>query len=212
MRRRAFIAGLGAAAVAAPLEARAQQPTIPIIGFLSGRSRAEIGPALAEFHRGLGDLGFVEGKNVAIDYQWAEGRYDRLPGLAAALVERPLMVIAATGGNTAALAAKAATSAIPIVFTLGGDPVTMGLVSSLNQPGGNATGVTLFIAALVAAARLEPNGGEGQSAQPRDEHAAACLVVGDREACALRQQQYVEPVLRHVVSTEALLYHPRVPS
>ena len=150
MRRREVIAGLGAAAFAAPLEARAQQPTIPIIGFLSGRSRAEVGPALAEFHRGLGDLGFVEGKNVVIDYQWAEGRYDRLPGLAAALVERPVMVIAATGGNTAALAAKAATSTVPIVFTLGGDPVTMGLVSSLNQPGGNATGVTLFITELGA--------------------------------------------------------------
>src|SRR5215211_7272870 len=140
MRRREFIAGLGAGAFAAPLEVRAQQPAIPVIGFLSGRSRAEVGPALAEFHRGLGDLGFVEGRNVAIDYQWAEGRYDRLPGLAAALVERPVMVIAATGGNTAALAAKAATSAIPIVFTLGGDPVTMGLVSSLNQPDGNAHG------------------------------------------------------------------------
>jgi putative tryptophan/tyrosine transport system substrate-binding protein len=150
MRRREVIAGLGAAAFAAPFKARAQQPAIPIIGFLSGRSRAEVGPALAEFHRGLGDLGFVEGRNVAIDYQWAEGRYDRLPGLAAALVERPVVVIAASGGNSAALAAKAATSAIPIVFTLGGDPVTMGLVSSLNQPGGNATGVTLFITELGA--------------------------------------------------------------
>ena len=149
-RRREVIAGLGAAAFAAPLEARAQQHSIPVIGFLSGRSRAEVGPALAEFHRGLGDLGFVEGRNVEIDYQWAEGRYDRLPGLAAALVERPVVVIAASGGNSAALAAKAATSAIPIVFTLGGDPVTMGLVSSLNEPGGNATGVTLFITELGA--------------------------------------------------------------
>ena len=164
MRRREVIAGLGAAAFAAPLEVRAQQPTIPIIGFLSGRSRAEVGPALAEFHRGLGDLGFVEGKNVAIDYQWAEGRYNRLPGLAAALVERPVVVIAASGGNSAALAAKAATSAIPIVFTLGGDPVTMGLVSSLNEPGGNATGVTLFITELGAKRfellrELAPNAG-----------------------------------------------------
>jgi putative ABC transport system substrate-binding protein len=102
MRRREVIAGIGAAALAAPLAARAQQPATPVIGFLTGRSRAEVGPALAEFHRGLGDLGFVEGTNVAIDYQWAEGRYDRLPELAAALVERPVTVIAATGGNTAA--------------------------------------------------------------------------------------------------------------
>ena len=142
MRRREFIAGFGAGAFAAPLEVQAQQPAIPIIGFLSGRSRAEVGPAFAEFHRGLGDLGFVEGGTSRSTIS-RRGPIRPVAGLAAALVERPVMVIAVTGGNIAALAAKAATSTVPIVFTLGGDPVTMGLVSSLNQPGGNATGVTL---------------------------------------------------------------------
>jgi putative ABC transport system substrate-binding protein len=137
-----------------PFVARAQQKTTPVIGFLSGRSRAETVAVMGQFYNGLAEAGFVEGQNLRVEYRWAEGRYDRLPTLAAELVAlRPTMIVA-TGGNVAALAAKAATSTIPIVFAAGGDPIKGGLVASLNRPGGNATGVSLFIAEL-AAKRLE---------------------------------------------------------
>ena len=153
MRRREFIIG-GSAIIAWPCVARAQQKTIPMIGFLSGRSRAETVAVMGQFFNGLAESGFVEGQNLRMEYRWAEGRYDALPALAAELVAlRPTMIVA-TGGNVAALAAKAATSTIPIVFAAGGDPIKGGLVASLNRPGGNATGVSLFIAEL-AAKRLE---------------------------------------------------------
>ena len=149
MRRREFIAALGSAA-ACPLAARAQTPAMPVIGFLCGGAAAAWGSFLTGFRSGLNQAGFVEGSNVAIEYRWAEGHYDRLPALAADLADRRVTVIFATGGNTPAIAAKAVTTTIPIVFETGGDPVKAGLVASLDRPGGNLTGVSWTASALSA--------------------------------------------------------------
>jgi putative ABC transport system substrate-binding protein len=149
MKRRAFLSLLGGVAVAWPPSARAQQPSMPIIGFLDPSSADQYAPFLAAFRRGLDEAGFVEGRNVAIEYRWADGRYDRLPALATELVRVPVAVLVATG-VTAAVAAKAATSTVPIVFNTGGDPVRFGLVGSLNRPGGNVTGVASLGKVLVA--------------------------------------------------------------
>ena len=152
MRRRVFIAILSGAAVW-PFAAVAQQAA-PIIGYLNGASAAEFPHLLAAFHKGLAEAGFAEGRNLKIEYRYADGHYDRLAALAADLVERKVSVIVATAGTPTIIAAKAATSNIPIIFVIGGDPVRFGLVASVNRPGGNVTGITVFGIEL-AAKRLE---------------------------------------------------------
>ncbi|MFL4970879.1 MAG: ABC transporter substrate binding protein, partial [Xanthobacteraceae bacterium] len=145
---------LGAVAAGWPVLARAQQPPIPTIGYLANAAPAGFSHFVAAFHKGLGELAYIEGRNVAIEYRWTEGQVDRLPRLATDLVSREVAVIVATGGGAPALAAKAATTSIPIVFTGGSDPVRSGLVVSLSRPGGNATGV-VNISTELTAKRLE---------------------------------------------------------
>jgi putative tryptophan/tyrosine transport system substrate-binding protein len=147
--RRTFIAGLGGVVTFAGA-ANAQQPAMPVIGYLNGVSAAQFPHLLAAFRKGLSETGYDEGRNVAIEFRYADGQYDRLPALAAELVDRQIAVLVATAGTVTIRAAKAATSSIPIVFVIGSDPVAFGLVASLNRPGGNISGVTFIVAEIVA--------------------------------------------------------------
>jgi ABC-type uncharacterized transport system substrate-binding protein len=186
MERRDFITLLGGAAVAWPLAARAQQAAMPVVGFMSARSANDSTRVVAAFRQGLAEMGYVEGRNVVIEFRWAQGQIDRVPALARELVDHPVAVIAAVGASE--LAAKAATTTIPIIFGTGNDPVGTGVVTSLNRPGGNITGATFLTSALgakrlgllrdlvpgveVIALLVNPNTVAGQS-QTRDVQDAA---------------------------------------
>ena len=149
MRRREFITLLGKATALWPITAKAQQPNVRVVGLVSSGSADGLAHLLEALRQGLRDKGYVDGQNLTIEYRWADGRYDRLPALAADLVRHQVSLIISTGGIVAARAAKAATTEIPIVFASGDDPVRFGIVSSLNHPGGNVTGVTIMSSALV---------------------------------------------------------------
>jgi putative ABC transport system substrate-binding protein len=220
--RREFITLLGGAAAAWPLAARAQQPAMPVIGLLYPGSPEATAKYLAGFRKGLGETGYVEGHNVAIEYRWAHGENSRLPELAADLISRPVSVIATPGSVAAALAAKAATTTIPIVFMVGVDPVQAGLVDSLNRPGGNVTGTTSLNSGLVAkqlgllhqllnrearfAVLLNPNNPQSKSAVT-DVQATASAIGQQLEIVTATTNRDIRPAFDAAVrkGTDALL-------
>jgi putative ABC transport system substrate-binding protein len=197
VRRREFITLVGGAAAAWPLSAHAQQPTMPTIGFLSTASATGIASFVDGFRRGLGAAGFAEGRNVAIEYRWADNQHDRLPALAAELVARRVAVIVTGGATAAALAAKAATSTIPIVFAIGADPVKVGLVDSMKRPSGNVTGASFLANDLVAKqlqllqALLPPASVIGVLANPDNPNSASDTGKAQAAAASLRLQVHI---------------------
>jgi putative ABC transport system substrate-binding protein len=195
MKRRRFLGILSGAVAAWPVVARAQQQSMPVIGFMSARSPGESAGVVTAFHKGLGETGYVDGRNVAIEYRWAEGKYDRLPTMAADLVRRQVKVIAAIG-DPSPLFARAATQTIPIVFAMNGDPVSEGLVLSLNRPGGNRTGVTVFGAATVTKRlqllrELVPKGTIAYLMNPDNPNGAIELGAAQTAARSLGQEMLV---------------------
>jgi putative tryptophan/tyrosine transport system substrate-binding protein len=186
MRRRQFLGVVGGAA-AWPFTVHAQQPAMPVIGFLSSASSEAFAPYVAAFRAGLAETGHVENRDLTIEFRWADGQYSRLPALAEELIRRGVSLIVATGGIVSAQSARAATSSIPIVFTSGFDPVGMGLVSSLNKPGGNLTGVSFFAAQLSAKRigilrQLVPTAPIALLINPNNANAA--VELGDAQAAA----------------------------
>jgi len=197
MRRREFISLLSVAAVGWPLAARGQQPSMPVVGFLNSLRQSDRPTLQAAFRRGLSEAGYVDGRNVAIEYRFAENQHDRLPTLAADLIGRKVAVIAATGGGASILAAMAETKTVPIVFTTGGDPVREGYVASLNRPGGNVTGVSWFNNLIASKAlgllhELVPNAAVlAMLVNPKLPESARMQSEGQESARALGQQLLV---------------------